>query len=438
MDEIRLQNFRCYSDLTMQFKRRINLLVGDNATGKTSILRACKYVLSAFFSGFSDDNTKWINPGNNDFQVRNTEDILLQELPVKIGFRISDAIEYPNLLQPALFDINKRYELCKNSKKNSRSLTNGIKEYKDYAAKMMAGYITEEGQTMALPLFAAFSTEDIHANRKIDASRFKVYQHKPSFGYYECLEGNGFYPYWLKRLLILQEGRENHPEITIVRNAIRSALGTEGCNIIADMHIRPNQKKVYYILQDGREVESEYLSDGYRRLVNIVTDLAFRCALLNRGIYGEQACDRTHGTVLIDEIDLHLHPSLQAVVLKGLCHAFPMLQFIVSSHAPMVMSGVESNESNIVYKLSYSREEGYSASQIETYGMDLSTLTDIVLGQTPRAEEVDRQLKQLFTLIDDEKYKEANVMLKVMHEKYGDNLPELAQAEAMLNCIIPE
>ena len=439
MNEIRLQNFRCYSDLTITFKSGINLLIGDNATGKTSVLLACKYVLSAFFSGFSDDNTKWISPGNQDFRIRNSEDILLPELPIHILFQISDMIEYPDFLhQVNLFESPDFFTLTKNSKKNSRALTTGIREYKNYAAWLMAGCFTESGQQMALPLFAAFSTEDIHASRKIDASRFKIYNHKPSFGYYECLEGNGFFPYWIKRLLVLQEGRENHPEIIIVRAAIRKALGTEGCDIINDMQVRPNQKKVYYILSDGREIEADYLSDGYRRLVNIVTDLAFRCALLNRGIYGENACSLTRGTVLIDEADLHLHPSLQAVVLKGLRLAFPRLQFIVSSHAPMLMSGVENNEENIVYKLDYSPAEGYGVTPVNTYGMDLSTLTDVVLGQVPRAADVDRKLSQLFDLIDEGKYQEAVGLLQQMRERYGENLPELAQAEAMLNCVISE
>lgn len=439
MNEINLQNFRCYSDLTITFKSGINLLIGDNATGKTSVLLACKYVLSAFFSGFSDENTKWISPHNDDFRIRSSQGILLPELPIYIQFQTSDIIEYPDILQQtSLFDPSTSYTLTKNSKKNSRALTTGIREYKNYAAWLMAGCFTESGQQMALPLFASFSTEDIHANRKIDASRFKIYNHKASFGYYECLEDNGFFPYWLKRLLVLQESRENHPEIIIVRTAIRNALGPEGCNIISDMQVRPNQRKVYYILPDGRETEANYLSDGYRRLVNIVTDLAFRCALLNRGIYGENACALTRGTVLIDEADLHLHPSLQAVVLKGLRHAFPRLQFIVSSHAPMLMSCVETNDENIVYKLNYSSADGYGIIPVNTYGMDLSTLTDVILDQVPRATAVDQNLSHLFRLIDEGDYKEAAELLQQLRDCHGENLPELTQAEAMLNCVIPE
>lgn len=438
MKEIILQHFRCYADQSIELKPGINLLVGDNASGKTSVLKACKYVLSAFFAGFSDENTKWINPGNDDFRHVELDGILSQELPIQISFDAGD-MPYYDTIEGFLVSIdsnkNRWYTLNKNSKKNSRPLTYGIKEYKDDATLLKENYTNEQGQQQALPLFANFSTEDIHSTRKIDAGKFKTYNHKPSFGYYECLEGEGFLPYWINRLLILQEGEKNKQEITIVRKAISDALGADGCNIIQDLHIRPLQKKVYYRFMDGREVEADFLSDGYRRLVNIVMDIAFRCALLNRGLYGEAACTYTKGTVLIDEIDLHLHPTLQSLVLKGLRNAFPKIQFIVSSHAPMVMSGVESNGENVVYKLSYSTANGYSVIPIITYGMDLSTISYIILDQTPRAAEVDKQLNDLFGLIDDEKYKDARQMLYDMQEKYNNQLPELSQAEAMLNCV---
>lgn len=441
MNEIRLQNFKCYSDQPIALKPGINLLVGDNASGKTSVLKACKYVLSAFFAGFSDENTKWINPDIDDFRHVELDGILLQELPILIAFNAEDIIAYSETVGEPLINIfgekpDRWYTLIKNSKKNSRPLTSGIKEYKDYATLLKETYTNEQGQQKALPLFANFSTEDIHSTRKIDTGKFITYNHKPSFGYYECLEGDGFLPYWIKRLLILQEGERNKQEITIVRKAVSDALGADGCNIIQDLHIRPLQKKVYYRFMDGREVEADFLSDGYRRLVNIVTDIAFRCALLNRGLYGEEACALTKGTVLIDEIDLHLHPTLQSLALKGLCNAFPQVQFIVSSHAPMVMSGVESNEENVVYKLSYSTTNGYNIIPIITYGMDLSTISDIILDQTPRAAEVDKQLNNLFSLIDTDKYKDAQQMLRSMQEKYNNKLPELSQAEAMLNCVI--
>lgn len=435
MKEIKLENFRCYVEQNIILKRGINLLIGDNASGKTSILKACRYVLSAFFSGFSDENTKWISPAVDDFRIRITNGVILPELPINIGFtcdpEMYDTIQLKNkTLNPS----NQSYNLSKNTKKNSRSLTSGIKGYRDYCKLLHKLFMSEEsGQVYALPLFVSFTTEDIHTSRKIDSKRFQSYAQKSSFGYYECLSGEGFFPYWIKRLLILNEAGKNTQEIDIVRNAIKSALGPEGCNIIDDMQIRSNQKKVYYILTDSREIESSHLSDGYRRLVNIVTDIAFRCALLNRVIFGLESTTKTRGTVLIDEIDLHLHPSLQSLVLKGLRNAFPNLQFIITTHAPLIMSGVESNNENIVYKLSFSPDNGYSMREISTYGMDVSTITETIMEQTPRDHDVDAELSALYDLIDNNENDRARTLLHELQSKFGDSLPDLAQAETMLN-----
>ena len=197
------------------------------------------------------------------------------------------------------------------------------------------------------------------------------------------------------------------------------------------MQVRSIQGRIYYIFTDGREVEADLLSDGYKRLVNIVTDIAFRCALLNREIYGLNSPERTSGTVLIDEVDLHLHPTLQATVLKGLRNAFPKIQFIITTHAPMVMTGVESNSENVVYKLDYSETHGYTIMETETFGMDVSMITNAILGQIPR-DKVDRELDILFNDIDEENYADARIRLSEMKEKFGDNLPELSKAEAIL------
>ena len=93
MKQIRLEDFRCYTDQTINFKPGVNLLIGDNASGKTSVLKACKYVLSAFFSGFSDENTRWMSPSDDDFALRGTEEKLAPERPIKIHFS-RDANQY--------------------------------------------------------------------------------------------------------------------------------------------------------------------------------------------------------------------------------------------------------------------------------------------------------------------------------------------------------
>jgi len=442
MREILLLNFRCFDIQKIEFKQGINLLIGDNASGKTTILKACKYVLSSFFAGFSDENTKWICPNVDDFSIKEKDGIILPEKPIKISFSCY-ADMYENI--EMMFDNSELFYnpayirnniLQKNSKKNSRALVSGFQGYRNYCKLLQSMYFnideSHPSQRYALPLFASFTTEDIHSSRKLNTKIFKRYAQKPTFGYYECLEGNGLYPYWLSRLLVLKEAGKNIEEIEIVNNAITKAL-YENCVIIREIDIRPIQGKVYYIFADGREIEADLLSDGYKRLVNIVTDLAFRCALLNRGIYGMDACEKTHGTVLVDEIDLHLHPSLQNKVLNALHQTFPNLQFIVTTHAPMVMTSIENNDENIVYKLRYSESDGYKVEPTQTYGMDASSITKNVLNLIPRDSNVNSLLDELFNEIDSEKFIEAREKLGILRKRFGSSLPELSKAETMLD-----
>jgi predicted ATP-binding protein involved in virulence len=421
MKEIELINYRCFTQLRIYFKPHINVLVGDNASGKTTILKAIKSVLSSFFTGYSDENTRFIGLSTQDFTRLPTDNGLANFKPIELKFDLLG-------LQASM---RLESEKAGSSKRTATRLLSNIKQYGQRLKNNL--FNEQQQQTEELPLFACFSTEDIHSSRKLSPGSFKTYFHKPSFGYYECLNGEGLFPYWIKRLLVLKEGNKGETEIQGVRQALRKALGTEGCNIIKDIQIRPNQGKVYYIFTDDREVETDNLSDGYRRLINIVTDIAFRCMLLNQGIYGEEAYFRTKGTVLIDEIDLHLHTSLQTSVLKGLRVAFPQLQFIVSTHAPMVMTGIEPDENNIIYRLSYAGDNQYTVAPIQLYGMDASSIIESALHTIPRVQDVDDELNVLFSLIDEEQLAEARIKLEQLQNAFGDSLPELAKAETMLN-----
>ena len=79
-----------------------------------------------------------------------------------------------------------------------------------------------------------------------------------------------------------------------MKKAIQKCLGADGCNIIEEMVLRPVRGKVYFKYTDGRFVESSMLSDGYKRLVNIVVDIAIRCALLNKTMLGDEAFMHTY------------------------------------------------------------------------------------------------------------------------------------------------
>lgn len=441
MRDITIKNFRCYEEKSIEFLRGVNLLIGDNSVGKTSLLRACNLVTNAFFSGYSDENTVWKSAEDDDFRETG-----IIESPIEIVFHSSDW-EFPDIKTPNnniySLDPNIELKIEKKSKKNSRNLVSGLIPLRDYASNMQkCSHIVLEDKSIlqinVLPVYACFTTEDIHSVRKFDKNKFNKYNHKPSFGYYECYDCRGLLECWIKRLLVLKEAQKGEEEINSVRNAIIDALGPTGCNIINDMDIRHNEGKVYFKFVDGRESESALLSDGYRRLVNIVMDIAFRCALLNKSMFGDQCYKHTHGTVIIDEIDEHLHPALQVRVLKALQDTFPKIQFIISTHAPLVMSSVEprkdekGNDINVVYKLEYADGE-YTHKELDIYGMDASTIIETYMEQPSRDLKVNADIKAILDFIDKGEIQKARESLGTLEQNIASGDPELTRIEALIS-----
>lgn len=450
MRQIIIKNFRCYEEKVIRFRRGINLLIGDNSVGKTSLLRVCNLVMNAFFSGYSDENTVWKSADDDDFREIKSEDVVDNDLPINITFDL-DKEDLPDIVleggkkvclqtnEPEVEEGCARFYIEKKSKKNARNLVTGLKDLKAFSSMLQqSSHTINNGaaiQKNALPLFAYFTTEDIHTTRKFDKEKksFKKYPQKPSFGYFESFDCKGLLDCWIKRLLVLKEAKKGESEIECVRKAVARSLGPKGCGIIDDMDIRHNDGEVFFHYCDGREVRSNLLSDGYRRLVSIVVDIAFRCALLNKVMYGDEAYKHTHGTVIIDEIDEHLHPELQVRIMKALHETFPKIQFIVSTHAPLVMSSVETNEDNVVYKLEY-KDGKYSHKELNTYGLDASTIMDVYMDQTPRDLAIDAEIKAIEKLIDAEEYSEARKLLDMMLERPGSEAnPELTRIEATLS-----
>lgn len=420
LTQIEFKGFRCFSDYSLDFRRGVNLLIGDNGSGKTSVIRGVVLTLNAFFKGFSDENTSCSGIASDDFShiVANESKNLTR--PAEIVFSTEGH--------------NKKISIFRESKKTSTTYKNA-KDF-NWQNKELYNRVSEEDgnhRSVPLPLLAFFATDDIHSKvGNVNGKAFKEYYLSPSFGYYFCLKGGFLAKYWINRMLVLKEGGKGEEELTVVMSAIKKALGKSGCDIIRDVDIRPKQGYVYFIFTDGREVRFEDLSDGYLRLVNTVMDLAFRCSVMNRTLYGLDACEMTEGVVCMDEIDDHLHPSLQAKVIKALQHTFPKVQFIISTHAPMVMTSVENVEDNVVYRLDY-QEGSYIAEEVVTYGLDASSIIQFYLHQTDKDIDVQRQLDELFKLLDEERIEDAKYMLSELEERFSDRLPEITRARTLMS-----
>ncbi len=168
------------------------------------------------------------------------------------------------------------------------------------------------------------------------------------------------------------------------------------------------------------------LSDGVRAMVSLVSDLAWRCAKLNPHL-GIKAPLETPGLVLIDEVDMHLHPDWQQTVLTSLHAAFPKVQFIVTTHSPQVISTVRTESIRILGQ----NVEGHEIAAMplaSTYGEPSNRVLQTVMQvdpQPPIAEKND--LKRLTELVDQGQGEadEANALMQTLLGVLGDTHPQL-------------
>lgn len=109
------------------------------------------------------------------------------------------------------------------------------------------------------------------------------------------------------------------------------------------IHYSWDQEDILGRTSNGNWVPLKNLSDGYRGIVHLTADLAYRAIQLNPHL-GERAILDAEGIVLIDEIDMHLHPKWQRHIIDDLKRTFPKIQFIVTTHSPFIVQSLKANE----------------------------------------------------------------------------------------------
>lgn len=177
------------------------------------------------------------------------------------------------------------------------------------------------------------------------------------------------------------------------------------------------------ILKQEEELIVNQLSDGEKCALALVGDLARRMALANPASTDPLLGS---GIVLIDEIDLHLHPSWQRRVVSALQDTFPNCQFIVSTHSPQVVSHVKQNR---IWLLKRGISTVSASRPTESYGQTTGSILEDLMDVPDRPQEIKEQLSSLFWAIRDDELSVAKELSAKLHEIIGED-PDLANAEA--------
>lgn len=323
---ITIENFRGYKSLNLDFDPSFNLIIGDNGSGKTALLEALTVAMGSFFLGIRNANSrgiykKDIHIATNDFG----EEYLY---PVRIeacGDFMGDSIVWARELNGA----------------SNRTTTTDAKDLMNIAKLM--DYKVRRGEMIELPLLTYYATGRLfdeardmeekdkgeHSNKEI-ASRFRAYS--------RCLEAKSTHKQfqkWFKgKELARIQRNSNDISFELVKKSIVENI--PNCQNIY-FEFDPDKPQGLKIeLKDGRILPFSMLSDGTRNFFAIVADIAYKCVTLNPHLQ-EYALEKTEGIVLIDELDLHLHPEWQRKIVEVLKNTFPNIQFIASTHSPFLI-----------------------------------------------------------------------------------------------------
>lgn len=205
-------------------------------------------------------------------------------------------------------------------------------------------------------------------------------------------------------------------ELTWVNEAVKSAL-PECKGLQYDLTSRS-------LLVDFEDVSFPFadLSDGQRGMVALFSDIARRMCILNPHM-GKNVLKDTSGVVIIDELDIHLHPAWQRSIAPALKKAFPKVQFIAASHSPQIIGSLKPEEVILL-------DTGATHPRV-TYGLDSSRVLEEVMGVSEREPEIETLLSELFSTIEDNDLEKAKAQLHSLKERAPD-LPEFAGAQALI------
>lgn len=428
LKKLKLHNFRCYEKLEIDFNRQLTVLVGKNASGKTTVLEAIAIALGTWFVGFNIVNAKGINkrtdPLRKAYQIGATDDVQTQ-FPVEIE-------AWGKIEESKDQILHWKRELYTPT---GTMTTKDAKEIVEYAAEYQKA-ISEGRTDIYLPMVAYYGTGrlwDYHRQKRNDV--FKVSSR--TNGYIDCLDGTANVKLMMDWFQIMtinkyqrqEENLESNPELDTVYLAMEKCL--TNLSGYSDVKIRYNmgtqELDVYYSEQDKQRmrIPLNQLSDGYKGMISLVADIAYRMATLNPQL-GTEVLSKGDGVVLIDEVDLHLHPAWQQKVIDNLMNIFPKVQFIVSTHAPAIIGSVKTDKLRILSN----KEVCMTANQV--YGKDVNSVMKEIMGVNDRPDQFVELFEKFYRLLSEKKYDEAGAVLDKLDEDRGYHDPEIAKCRVKL------
>ena len=426
--KLQLENFSQFTNLTVELSSDVTVFIGNNGAGKTSILRAFTILLSWLIARI--EREKGSGSPILDSDIENNAK------SSKIALEVCDLeVSQETFFQWTLVKQLKAFKSEQSSQlKNVTRLADRYRNHlnqNENSSLPLIAYYPVERVVLDIPLKIktrhSFDQLDGYENALLPGVDFRRFFEW--FREYEDAENESS----LGAIQQILESLQTNPQdvqlreklsqlpydkqLTAVRHAIAAFMSG-----FSKLRVQRKPRLRMTVEKHGKTLDVAQLSQGEKSLMALVGDIARRLAMMNPGLENPL---QGEGIVLIDEIDLHLHPQWQRGIIQRLRNTFPHCQFLLTTHSPLVISDAK----NVCC---YLLNDGQSTLLEDLYGLDANQVLLKVMDTDIRHEAVEKQLTELLELIHQGNVSQAKVALSELEQEISTNDLELAEARLLI------
>lgn len=400
IQSIELTNYKIFKNQKFELNGKSTVIFGVNGTGKSTVLSAINHL-----------NHIWLNRLNpaqgKSFASFSDEIIFLGSSELYIKERIElNGISYP---------LSRFYQkMKKNQRKNAATYDKSL--YGQFIDAFEKKYLSDEMENM--PIFTYYGTNrsvldipdrirkmhDFDKLSALERASENELDFRTFFEWYRDQETN-------EVIEAREQGSLSYvdPLLRCVRTAIEAMIGN-----VSNLRIKRNPVRMV-VDKSEKELRVDLLSDGEKCTLAMFGDLARRLALANPSLENPLEGE---GVVLIDEIELHMHPSWQRKVLRVLRETFPNIQFIVTTHSPQILGETDNNYN--IFVLSETECVGCEVDSIKRMdGYDSNMILEKYMNTDSKNAAVKALISNIYHLITQKQYEDAEILLDQLADISG-------------------
>lgn len=439
VEKLSLTNFRGFKQIDLHFEEDVTVIAGINGVGKSGVLQALAILSSYPISEITPIRTKKLSLLESDIQedkesaiisalfsieTQHIETAILAVRPSEekeaqarerlrnLPIQKSKAVDDEEQLQKLQIEELYLESLLRKSKQFG---TAGFLPPNNYTKQQLRNLPNK-----STAIFFSPQRQLIKEARKLSRGPL----HSLTAAYKNALESRpldlGHFLNWYRVQETLGTKRQK------VLSDLRTVV-TEFIPEFKTLRVETEPKVRFVVEKEGIPFSLNQLSDGERGLLAIIFDITSRLSIANPDLENPIADGKA--LVLIDEIELHLHPKWQRQVLRRLTKTFKNCQFIVTTHSPQILGEVESRCLRLLYN---------EDNQVKVWipdrskGLDSSRVLDELMDANSRNVEIKEALQKLSEQIDEEHFDKAKQIIQDLTKTLGENDPEITRAKALM------